>query len=65
MRNRIIGIVVGATCGAFLGAGTGVAGAFGGESGLTVFTLIGGLMGFFAVPDAIWLLTKIETYIRK
>jgi uncharacterized membrane protein YccC len=29
MRNRIIGIVVGAICGAFLSAGAGVVGAFG------------------------------------
>jgi hypothetical protein len=43
--------VVGALIRAFLGAGTGIVGAFGGVSGLIVFTAIGGVIGFLATPD--------------
>lgn len=65
MRHRIIGIVVGAICGAFLGAGTGVVGAFGGVSGLNVFALIGGIVGFFGVPDAVRLTAKLGRLRKK
>lgn len=65
MRNRIIGIVVGAICGAFLGAGTGVVGEFGGVSGLIVFALIGGIVGFFAVPDAVRLTARLGRLRKK
>jgi predicted lipid-binding transport protein (Tim44 family) len=49
--KRLIGTLVGALVGAFLGAGMGIVGAFGGISGLTVFTIIGAFIGFLAVPD--------------
>ena len=51
MVGRVAWTIVGLLLGAFLGAGTGIAGAFGGVSGLTVFALIGGVIGFLASPD--------------
>jgi len=51
MVARLIWAAVGALIGAFLGAGTGIVGSFGGVSGLIVFALIGGVVGLFAAPD--------------
>jgi hypothetical protein len=50
---RITGVAIGALVGAFLGAGTGLVGSFGGINGAIIFGFIGGLVGFFAVPDAV------------
>lgn len=57
-RNRITGIVVGAICGAFLGSGKGIVCAFGDVSEVIVCTLIGGIVGLSAVPDAVRLAGK-------
>lgn len=51
MIDRLIWTFVGALAGAFLGAGTGIVGAFGGVSGFMVFTSIGGVIGFFLLPQ--------------
>lgn len=51
MVKRLIWTFVGAVVGAFLGAGTGIVGAFGGVPGLIVFTVIGGVIGLLATPD--------------
>lgn len=51
MFSRLIWTVVGASVGAFFGAGTGIVGGFGGVPGLIVFTVIGGVIGFLATPD--------------
>ena len=64
-QNRFIGIVVGAVCGAFLGVGTGVVGAFGGVSGLIVVALIGGIVGFFAVNNVVRLTEKPGRFWKK
>ena len=50
---RITGFAIGAFVGAFLGAGTGLVGSFGGINGAIVFGFIGGIVGLFAVPDAV------------
>lgn len=62
---RVVGIVFGMMIGAFLGAGTGIIGSFGGKQGLLVFAFIGGVVGFFAVPDAVRLVEKIGRLLKK
>lgn len=51
MLGRLIWTSLGALIGAYSGAGTGIVGAFGGVAGLLVFTVIGGVIGFFAASD--------------
>lgn len=51
MFGRLIWTFAGAFIGGFLGAGTGIVGAFGGAPGLIVFAVIGGVIGFLATPD--------------
>ncbi|MDA0924111.1 MAG: hypothetical protein O3A97_05905 [Proteobacteria bacterium] len=51
-------------CGYF-GAGTGIVGAFGGSKGLIIFAAIGGVLGFFAAPDILWLLKRIVRTFTK
>lgn len=63
--SRLIGIIFGILIGAFLGAGTGVVGSFGGMKGITVFSFIGGVVGFFIVPDAIRFTKKIGNLRNK
>lgn len=52
MKLRIFGSLAGCLLGAFLGTGTGIVGWFGGISGVLVFTMLGGLIGFLAAPDS-------------
>ncbi|MEE4210263.1 MAG: hypothetical protein V2I43_13480 [Parvularcula sp.] len=65
MLGRLIWTFVGALIGASLGAGTGIVGAFGGVSGLIVFTAIGGVIGFFAAPDISRFAKRIVRLFRK
>lgn len=51
--SRLVGICVGAFLGIFFGSGTGIVGAFGGVAGVTIFATLGGICGFFAVPDVV------------
>lgn len=51
--SRLVGICIGAFVGIFFGAGTGIVGAFGGVAGVTIFATLGGICGFFAVPDVV------------
>ncbi len=59
MRKRLLWTFLGALIGAFLGAGTGVVGSFGGVSGLIVFAVMGGVIGFFAAPDIQRIINRI------
>lgn len=61
---RIVGIAFGAIIGTFLGAGTGVVGSFGGVKGVIAFASIGGIVGFFAVPDFVRFMEQIG-HLRK
>ena len=65
MLSRLVWTFVGALMGAFFGAGTGIVGAFGGVSGLIVFTAIGGVIGFFAGPDISGFAKRIIRLFRK
>lgn len=60
MKKRISFTLAGAFFGAFFGAGTGIVGAFGGISGLIVFTILGGIVGFLATPDISRLASRIS-----
>jgi hypothetical protein len=51
MVGRLVWTIVGALVGAFFGAGVGIAGAGVAFSGLTIFAVIGGVIGFLATPD--------------
>jgi F0F1-type ATP synthase assembly protein I len=63
--SRLIGIFFGILIGAFFGSGTGVVGSFGGEKGVIVFAVIGGIVGFFIVPDAVRCITQIVNLRNK
>jgi len=52
MKFRIFGSLAGCLLGAFLGSGTVIVGGFGRIFGVLVFTVLGGLIGFLAVPDS-------------
>jgi len=51
MLKRLLLTIIGALVGAFLGAGTGIVGAFGGTPGIMLFSVIGGIIGFLGTPD--------------
>jgi hypothetical protein len=62
MRSRLIGTVAGALLGALIGGGTGiVGGVFGGVAGASIFTLIGAVWGFSALPDAVTTVRRWQT----
>ncbi len=54
MKVRLLGLVIGALIGAFLGTGTGVViGGGGGLRGLWVFSALFGIISLFAAPDVV------------
>lgn len=58
---RGVGVLAGAMFGAAFGAGSGVVwgGGGGGMAGAALFTVIGGAVGFFIIPDLKWLFRKL------
>lgn len=58
---RCVGILSGGLIGAAFGGGSGVVwgGGGGGMAGAALFTLIGGAVGFFMIPDLKWLFRKL------
>lgn len=58
---RGVGVLACALAGAAFGAGSGVVwgGGGGGMAGAALFTVIGGAVGFFMIPDLKWVFQKI------
>ena len=58
---RAVGVLIGAIAGAGFGAGSGIVwgGGGGAMAGATLFTAIGGVVGFFVIPDLKWMARKI------
>lgn len=57
---RCVGVIVGAVVGMTFGAGTGIVfGGGGGMAGVALFTAIGGIVGFFMIPDLKWIFRKL------
>ena len=59
LKTRVILMALGIFLSAFLGAGTGIVGAFSGVPGLSIFAAIGGVIGFFTIPDMRRLLGRL------
>jgi|GEM_PF-5279347 len=58
---RSVGVLTFGLIGAAFGGGSGVVwgGGGGGMAGATLFTVIGGIIGWFVIPDLKWLFRKL------